>query len=537
MMIQVRFAGIGCIGSFNFSLRHGVTPSTGSIAFPVNFTPPLVGNLLISDGFTSIVFGEMYLINPVRSQSESGDIIQATIADKRVCWQFGQVTGEYNIPDESTGKPRENVLLTELLSLIFAVYAEFPIYIDIPIVYPAVSWDHVNPATAAQELMSKYGLSLSLDSNGAIYISPANHIRFFPPGWFMSRELTNLAKPYPSYIRIIGNRIINQNNFVLTPVGVEINGLDPDGTIKAINDLSYTPSAGWGKSYLRYYTDVKTEFGEDEYELALKCIYRWYAYIPSDDGYDKREYCLPWLGHIKNVMKVPNTILDDEEQRDRPFVKVDQVQRDGISGQNQGALKETEQSYSIDYARGIVKFTDEVVRMVAGTAEFEFVEAQGAAVTITAAYEKKHGDVNDFYHYDLFLGGSLPPLVHRDHSLTLFALNLTEDATQKVQLDAFAHSIAVKLAEQYFNVNPEQRVYAGLLPIIPYGEFKSVTWNLSESGVNTVVSKGVEEIRPFLPSFQERALQKKTVSLHWPSESMLDRGRQQSDENRRGGVL
>jgi len=536
-MIQVRFAGIGCVGDFNFSLRHGVTPSTGSIAFPVQFTPPLVGDLFISDGYTSIVFREMYLVDPVRTQSESGDIIQATLADRRLLWQHSSATGEFNLPDEGTGQPKHELSLAGLFDFLFAAYGIWPTYILVPTVWPSVSWDHINPGTAAQELMSKYGLSLGLDNNGRVYISPANQPRAYPPGDFVTREYTMTPKPMPSLIRVVGNRVVKQGTYTLKPVGIEINGSDPDGTIKEIADLSYKPSAGWGKSWLIHFTDVKSEFGDDEYRLALKCVYKWYAYIPTDTGYDKRQYTLPWLSHIKRIVKVPNTILDDEEQRDRPYVLVAEAETDGVKKENMSTAKETKRSYTLDHARGIVKFdADDVVLKVAAGSSFVWDDAKAADVSIVAAHERKYGQAEDFYYYNFVLGGCLPPLVHRDHSLTWYWTGETPDTTQQAELDAYSHEIALRIAGRFQNVNPEQRVYAGLVPIVPYGEFKSVTWNLGEAGVTTVVSRGVEEIRPFLPSFSERVMQKKTVTLQWPAESLLDRRRAILENARRGGI-
>jgi len=539
-MIYARFAGIGCLGSVSFSLRQGVTPSTGSVAFPVQFNPPAFGDLELYDGRGGrVVLREMYLVDPVRSQAEGGDIIQATIADKRLLWQYGWVAGRYNTPHESIGEPYPEKSLEWLIGFALSNYGVSVRFVNIPVAYPTVDWNFTNPATAVQELCNQYGLAVSLDPDGSVWVSPAGEPRFFPGGNFISRELTVVNKPIPSSIIIVGNRIINQRDYSLQPVGVELGGVDPDGTIKAINDLSYKPAAGWGKSILRDFTDVLDEFGDEEYKLAQKCIFKWYGWIPTDVGYDSRQYCLPWLGHIKDLIEVPNSILANTKERGVPVVGVAEIEGDGISYIN-GALAKTKRSFSLDYTRGIVKFAEPVVNIVAAGAQLIRAECTAAQVVITAAHEDCRGDgdtsvspLQDHYYYVYPLGGILAPYVRTDPSLTLYSDTDVIDSVQFASLNAFTGQTAAKIATQFEYINPMQYVYAGLLSIPVYGAFKSVTWNAGEDGANTVVSLGVEEIRPFLPSYNERMTAKKTVALEWPTGLAISRRRASLEQTRK----
>jgi len=104
-------------------------------------------------------------------------------------------------------------------------------------------------------------------------------------------------------------------------------------------------------------------------------------------------------------------------------------------------------------------------------------------------------------------------------------------------LDQQAGYVASELARQFDEVKPEQYIYPRLVSIAPYGAIKSVSWNVGEGGINTVVSVGVEEIRPFVPTYNERLNQTKTITLHWPSGvAVKDEYLKKENIRRSGGI-
>lgn len=546
-MIRAEFNGIGCLGAVSFSLRQGVTPSTGSIAFPANSYPHETGDLLLRSENGAIILRDMYLVDPVESEAEGGHIIQATLADKRILWQYGWVRGEYNMPDETTGQPRKEKTIRELIDLCLETkYGVRVNYHSVPNYYPTVSWEFENPAMAVQEICNKYGLAVSLSPDGEVHVSSASYGRSVPGGYIMSREQTTLNKPVPQSIVVVGNKMVNQREYDLVPVGVEWSGHSSKaGFILPIDDLSYKPSAGWGKSILIKFHDVAE--GEKR-ELALKCIFKWYGYL-GGYGANAREFCLPWLGHIKDLTAAPNISgVDDEQQRAKPDVKVKGFESDGVSHKNQSAKTQRKIPYTLDYKRGIVKFAEWTGIIIdPGTGEpatdpmLHIHKTVAADVTITAAHEtpciQVSGSVWGNYYYQKSIpGGTLPPYLYRDHSITLYANNGTADSSQKSDLDAHCKNIAYKITDQFDRIDPKQYVYAELLSVTPHGEIKSVTWNVGENGYNTVISYGQEEIRPFLPSYNERINAKKTVALQWPTGRTLENQQNLKENIRRASL-
>lgn len=82
----------------------------------------------------------------------------------------------------------------------------------------------------------------------------------------------------PEIVRVCFGSSVAQARFKLVAVG-----LDTDGEVKLIDDLSYTPAAGWENESL-HMENVKTEFGEEEQGLAIRSVYRWYGVSKFADG-------------------------------------------------------------------------------------------------------------------------------------------------------------------------------------------------------------------------------------------------------------
>jgi len=486
-MLRVTFGGCKCIGDVSFSLRQGVMPSTGSISFPANVRPPEQGDLSITSENGNLLIRDLHLINPVYTQSSGGDIMQATIADKRIEWRYGYLMGQYNQPDEETGRPSEEKKLDELFDLAFEPY----------------------------DIRSYFCI---------VVIAPVNlpRVKYNRP--VLSKEYQQITTPYPASIIIVGNQIVNQRDYSLVPVGVEWSGHGSQaGFLKAIDALSYTPTAGWGKSILRDFTDVTA--GERR-QLALKTIFKWYGYL-GGTGRNARAFCLPWIGHITEMSELDNDSIDGTPKRSSPYIKTNEIETDDITVCN-GSTRIYEGGYKLDYVRGIVRFDKEVVKIVAAGDQLKKAECQAATVTITAAHNcppisQSSGVWGHYYYVKTLPGGTLPPLIHRDSSLTLYATNDTADSTQKNALDAHCEKIADQLAKRFDYQQPAQRVYPEILDVSPDGDLKSVTWNISpDSGYNTVLSWGREEVRPLLPSYEERTNQKRTYTLQWPTERIIE---------------
>lgn len=517
-MITARFNGIGCVDSASFSLRAGVSPSTGSISMPLEWTPNSdFGYLELQGEQGWVSIGPMYIVDPVITEGENGQYVQATIADRRVNWKNGFVVGVYN--QVINGIPDEEKTLTELFDICFAAYGESPVYHNVPGVYPAVIWEYVNPATAIAELCEKYGLEVTLGLDSAVHVAPKNEFRILPSGWITQAERTIKNNPIPTTIRVVGNRIINEKTYQLKAVGLET-----DGKLKWINDLTYKPTGGWGASAVNHFEDVTDE---DERDLARKCIYRWYMWDPDDvtTGGTRKAH-LPWMTELART-----ATEDGEKKRMKPYIWVKEAQTDSITWTNKTVAEAPADGYSIDYERGLVKFDRLMVKVSSSPSQTPtFTDAD---VYFYGSHEMNTDDGDDFYYYDYALGGVGGIFIHQDRALTLFEDEGTPDATELADLNTFAAEIVSKIAATYEYIDPETLVYPFVVPIEPWGQIKSVTWQISEAGAFTTVSTGREEVRPFLPSYEERLSAKKTSYLAWPGGSALDSRRLALEQRQR----
>jgi len=531
--IKATFGGVKLTGDVSFTLKLGTKPSTGSISVPSNIKLPNKGNLVLSDGTKSITIKELYLVEPVYSEADGGAFTQATIADRRILWANSGYFLTYNTPD-ADNKPTQEKTLEQILTECFQWLNETKVrFFALPEVYPPVEGDGQPIISVIDDLCERYALAVALTSSGEIYISPINEYRDFHRGWVTSREFTQLTPIIPSHIVIAGKRIINETTFSLVPIGIESSDQTDAGALKPIDELSYKPSAGWGKSILLGFSDLPE--GEKR-DLALKCVYKWYAWLGNKEDRRKK---LPWLSTTSEIKK-DLFYADDangEPKRRQPWLEVSHVQGDGILYKNVDTSENKEHppySFTIDYDRGIVKFDTEVCKMKNYTAPTNsLIEVEPATVTIHIAHELRNNS-GDFYAYSYSLGGKGKPYVHKCGDIQAYALEGVINSTEKQELDSYAKELAEKVAKKWQGEFwPVQGVYVGMADVTPWGRFKSVSWRVSEQGATTTICAGQEEIQPFLPSYKERINQTKTTTLHWPSSSALDERRKSVEQGRK----
>ena len=485
-MLQASFSGIPLSGTASFTMCQGPTPSTGTISIRGRASLPSKGHLFLSDGKNSISIGPLYFTNPVVSYSDQGRELRATLVDRRVLWRGSWVYGTFN-KIEAAGAYHTILNLRQLFALCFRAFNLRPTLFRIPDAAPAVKWEFMNPAAAIQDLCERFGLTVGLSVQGVPYICPANYGRRWPKGSHQVIEHGETHRYYPGGLRILGRRIIEEK----TCVDLDAVGLETDGRVRKINDLSYKPLGGWGKSIIMLFSDVADK---DKRALAEKCIYKWYGYTPAT-GQLKRWY-LPWLNKLAAVKLLP----DGSYEHTTPFVTCIKAVWDGLSWV---ILPSTRMNagFSVDGVRGIVVFDEPVCNMSEG---YEGKEAEQAYVSIRVAFEHDSDSQNDFYHHDTSLGGQGPWVIHRDDSLQLYKADGSD--LNKTTLDAYCQKLSASLRQSLVpgNSRTEAREYVGIIPVEVYGVFKSATWTITEQGAFTSIHAGQELVRPTLPMYEER---------------------------------
>ena len=533
MTIHATFAGRQLIRTASFTLSQGTTPGTGTITAPGWDAFPSTGYLHLSDGDTGFRIGPLYVVESRNIESREGKICVAVVADSRVLWKYGGVCGVYNRPDKSghTEEKTFRQLIIQILdepghrhSIIWPRRA----YQTYKTLMPPVSWEAVTPATALQELCDRYGLSVGFDIANQVYIAPINITRDWPDSPPIRRGGAYSQGPFPSHMVIVGDRIIDEIWFRnLVPVGMEL-----DGTIKHINNLSYKPTQSWGLAAVHDFVNI-----EDKYRaVAKKCIYKWYQWREARakwPGYNvgtlrpltvaQRQMYLPWLDEISSYVVDEDGVVE----HGRPYVYLtNSYYYDGTVWvpTNQEIPNS---GVTIDGQRGLVMF-DRITAVYLPSSRPDAQEFQPAEVSVRASFELNSNNLTDFYQYSEAVGWRhIPEKFHREPGLRRYRIDGVDQTTArwtagglkyKGDLDSYADEIIEVYRTGVFADRRGSKggVWPGLLHYACYGEMRTIRWSVGAEGATTEISGGAEELSLQLPPYQERALMQKVKhSVRW----------------------
>lgn len=258
--------GINQIERGTFALTQGISPSVGVLEIlPQDATTiPIDGTLTITFGtIAPITFTDCRIDQASFEYGPDGQVWRLSIWDRRWKWQFagddGPISGWYNqrfpaiqpapqvfqpgtvqlgsIDVETQQTPQQLAAL-----LLDALGEEGYDVSQLPNnTLPEVNWDHDNPAQALHDLADRLGCRIVLGLDDIVRVVQTGLGADLPTNG-VERESDVLDPPeIPDSIQVVGGKSRFQVDFILEPVG-----LDVDGTIKPIDELSYAPDDGWG---------------------------------------------------------------------------------------------------------------------------------------------------------------------------------------------------------------------------------------------------------------------------------------------------
>ncbi len=283
----VTFPGISQVVEFSGTLSHGITPSVFSLTIvPQASTISTQGSLVLSwtDGTTlqTLTFVHCVVDKASMQYDPSGALVSLAVLDRRWKWRYGYICGRYNlrgadgeivkaaIPlNGDAGEDTERTL-QQLATLCLDAMGEVGYDVsDLPAgPRPKVEWDYIAPAEALAELVEDVGYRVVLQLDGTVAIRQAGDGAALPAGAKMSISTEIDPPERPDYISVVTGRTRFQFDLPLKAVG-----LDVDGKIKPIEELSYTPAGGWVLSDTTEHLDLGDE---EKAELAKQSVFRWY---------------------------------------------------------------------------------------------------------------------------------------------------------------------------------------------------------------------------------------------------------------------
>lgn len=480
----------------HFTLTAGIDPSiaTLKLQIPDGATVDREATLYFSDGTNQYEFPGCRAIEGSLSHDAGDRYWTLLVRDRRWQWRkTGDISGEYNRRDESgTIIDQVNALTArQLAELCLLALGETGYNVNglSPLHYPYVNWDHENPAEALAELCYRYSAVITLTTANKVWIYQKGTGQEIP-SWLNREEYhPHIALvDKPEFTAFVGGRNLYQCEVALTACG-----LDTDGVICPLADLSYAPGDGnWdsvlhdetltaAERYLvngtvfRYYLlPDQITIGETVYERA-EASRRWHSELvdkAQQDGEYKRGVAYVTGAHrtAANLDDYLNVAEDADDRVDVPFEF---------------------------YPRwGLIIFQDPV---------FQASESKltGASLTLTCCFE------GETYYLEFQNPGGLAG--RREHlrredvfyeykyDAGAFVLQNGVDADARAQ----AYATEALLKYDYFTSGGVQttvtNVYAGFQNFFPDGGIQQVTWEISSTGENpplTTVSWGCDHDFP-----------------------------------------
>ena len=263
----------------DYLLSPGVEPSTCLLRVMAAARLPLqanLGDLRLTDGQRTIRLkncalqpGSLYR----RHDDGAPHNWELRVFDRRWKWQFPMASFSLNKRRrDGSIDTSDKVSARDFAKGLFELLGEDNVDVDVlpGDVYPEYVRTDVSVAQTLRWLCDRVACrpGLKLDDKAAVWAIGDESTNTGP-----AQSLANSAPYYvtatqrPKNLRVVGGAHWFQTKFLLEAVG-----LDTDGTIKRIDDLTYKPSRGWGTQHPHIFADVEQQFRH----LALESVYRWY---------------------------------------------------------------------------------------------------------------------------------------------------------------------------------------------------------------------------------------------------------------------
>lgn len=504
------FPGVGRVLGGAFTLSEGISPSVGVLdVVPQIAFPTLVGPLIFTYGGAPFNLPGCFIDVSFTRGSQRGWVNSLNILDRRWRWAYGVVTGHYNVrnPDgsiipETERSPRQlaSILLSAMGETAFDV-SRLP-----DLTRPEARWlPFRNPAFELQKLASSLGCRICTGPSRLTTLRPKGQGYIFPTTGQL-REGWGINPPRrPDSLLLIGGPALFQVRFKLEAVG-----LDLDGSIRPIDELSYTPAAGWQHQQPEFMTGVSDPQGRS---LALLSVFRWYRVVP--DFRDINRFAPVRVRHLWQILplldtKVTSRVGPDDIERLDPAEVRGEYWKGGYSFQNTLPTDLYDDSFEIVNHMGMVRFPRPIYKLGQGARGYE-----PAALTLEAGFRILEESSRSPIRYSRQRGtpgasngtGSHP--IYRDQFIRRLAaiydsrgrFDEVIDSRDRLDPEADQH-LAVEMRNiQTFTT--ADREWPGLFPVHLDGLITQVTWRFDGEGAKTRVGYSTEHDLA-APSLRER---------------------------------
>lgn len=264
---------------------NGLRPNQCLLASKPQASPPsLVGTLAFGFGGTTVTWPNALCDRSLMRVSDNGQQVFWVIKDGR--WRHWKafVTGAYNVllPD-GTIDPDTAKTLQEIVTILFTAMGTTA---DVSAITstekPEVVFDHDRAVPELEEILELRGYVASYRLDGSYKIFRVGVGATLPNDGDVVSFANSMNPPeLPLTLRALGARTRVQSKLKCVPVGI-----DTDGKVKEVKDLSYNPggvgnASGWdGKDWIDFIC-INDPVAR---ELAKKSVGKWYQAKFQADG-------------------------------------------------------------------------------------------------------------------------------------------------------------------------------------------------------------------------------------------------------------
>lgn len=491
---------------------HGVFPNQVVLwCLPQAGNIPAYGTLAFggSDGEVAM---QMYVDRPTYRYSVTGHKIGLILLDRRVRWKWSRITGRYNVP-RPDGTLINEKTPQELATLLFEAMGEGAASVSaLPTAgRPEIYWDADRADLQLQKLCELYGCEPTLalnDQAGIVRLSVGATVPTTGP--IQSLGITVDPPEVPQILRLICGATLFQFRMLFEAVGI-----DTDGQIKPVDDLSYKPTGGWVvESDWNQFPTVDTELGR---YLAALSVGRWFRVKAFADGSLDVPVLDITLDSINQILPLEPDLLDvtitsGVARRAAPEVIAKHFVEGSISiADNTEDPERVETAFSLIAEIGLIKFATPVLYRndddqfepseVFGTVAFS-IERDDTLIDLRQEYETSAGGsfgVETIRHSELFR-----TIIGRYSETTDTAPTSIDDNEATVASKATA--ILSEALSRYTTSSAGTLRLAGLFPINPDGVTRQVVWLIEtgeSGGFFTMLAANTESL-PYAPRLADR---------------------------------
>lgn len=488
------------------TVSHGITPAACLIEMtPQASLTQTSGTLKFTFGTDVVTFPDCVIDSGSLRLTSAGFIWFLRVLDRRWRWKYTEISGWYNrrLADGSIDTNLEKTP-QELASLCLDAMGEVGYtVVDLPNSHrPEVNWVSNNAANELAILCDAVGCRV-------VYETKTNRVALrlkgvgaqLPLGPAINESFGLDPAERPDKLKFVGGPTLHQWRLTLEPMGLET-----DGSIKPIDDLSYKPTLGWKDITPENFTSIIEDVGEDERNLALTSVFRWYRVkvtLNEIPGVQKLWQLLP----LRDVLIEKYVDSADNEFRSKPAEVIGTFYNGIVDYANSPARTKYTGTFTVNAERGIVEFSEPVYKFT-GTNNEEVAEAD---ITLETSFTILDFDTrqHDRFVRELQLSvGDAVQIIRRDEVvLTERAVYIGGDVSSiidnQVDVETEADHYLDAVKDQHQKVTAFEVEYAGLITINLDGAIQQITYSVGPGACRTRISRNNEHDLA-IPSYERR---------------------------------